>query len=79
MSSCAFSISVVEFPFGSGCMFVWWGWFVRTWCICLYMVPLYAYARWSWSRLSGKGVDAACGVGVYPCVPIGFGCGAPSG
>ena len=29
--------------------------------------------------MSGKGVDAACDGGVYPCVPIGFGCGEPRG
>ena len=47
--------------------------------MCLYMVPLYAYARWSGSSLSGKGVDAACDGGVYPCVPIGLGCGVRRG
>ena len=52
---------------------------MRACLVCLCMVPLYAYARWSMSRLSGKGVDVACDGGVYPCVPIGFGCGVPRG
>ena len=29
MRSCVWSSSVVESPFGSGCIFVWWGWVVR--------------------------------------------------
>ena len=42
MRSCAWSSSVVESPFGSGCIFVWWGWVVRARLMCLCMVPLYA-------------------------------------